>query len=416
MFTMVSKVDKTTGNYETTFIYSLDVGFSGVSGSVDSAEVSIFIPEYFDLYVGDVEEPVKEYREEEVPTGGRNLIFDFGQIEELGIAVRLGFALVFNQTAVSGDSFEMLSQLYINEELNTEYTNEAITLDATTRFELSRELILPQMNPASGSAVYYKVTLENFGDVGGEVQKINIDIEGNDNYVLDPDWEVIGYDNSTKFADTRLDGRLGVVNENVLTFYLEQYSGQKYEFIYRAIVQNDSGTEVVTYANWSIDDVEKETDIEKVTLADETALTSVAIYAPRYTLNDEYISYEISMTNTGNMMLTDFDLIGDLSKKVNYYQFETGVFHFGEINVELDKQYSIKYTTDNGTEDYFGPFNTNTNSTVDLQFLLDLGDNIDTLTWELGDVGIGVTTKQVPTIDGTVKNAEEASRKCNKYN
>ena len=165
MYTIISKVDRVKGNYEDVFIYTLNASFSGISGSTENTKIKMFIPENLILYLGDIEDHVKEIIEEIVP-GGKNVIFDFGTIEDLGVAVRLGFGLAFNPNiAISGDTFNLITGIYIDEVLEVEYKAEEILLEVIPRYEIARQVVLPAIEPAAGSEVYFKTTLENFGDL-----------------------------------------------------------------------------------------------------------------------------------------------------------------------------------------------------------------------------------------------------------
>ncbi len=405
MYTIISEVDREKGNYEDVFIYTLNAGFSGIAGSVTKAEIKMFIPDFLDIYLGDIESPIRDIREE-VVVGGKDVIFDFGQLDDLGVSVRIGFGVVFKTTTPSLTTFDLTSSIYINDTLETEYTNTPITLEVIPRFEISREVVLPTIDPAPGSEVYFKVTLENFKDLGANINNVSIVCESLDELTIDPTFEISGKDVSSKFADTTSDGVLGQVVDNRVEFNLTSYKGEKYEFIYKAVIDDtlDIGTELVSTANWSVDSVVDVPDIHTITLGEEVRSAVIPVYAPDYTLQDEHIGYEFNIRNTGNQMLETVRLIETLPDDINYNRFETGIFHFSGINLAIDTEYQIEYTTVLGTTDTFGPFNTNTNSTVDLNFLLDAGDNIATLVWELPALRVGVESKVAPKIDGIVKS------------
>ncbi len=405
MFTLITQVDRTKGNYESAFIYTLNAGFSGISGNIENVEIRMFIPEYLNIFYGDIEDHVEEIRTEEVE-GGRNIIFDFGSIEDLGVAVRLGFGMSFIPDTPSGTLFELKTEMYINGIKEVEYINEQIELEIITRFEISREVVLPSIDPAPGGEVFYKLTLQNFEDLGGEIQNIQIICQGTANIQIDSTFPVVGSDVSSKFADTRYDNVLGSFVGNTVEFNLEAYKGQKYEFIYKGIIGADLeiGTEIVTLANWSIDTEEQEQDVHTITLGDPVYTAVIPAYGPNYTLQNEYIGYEFNIKNTGNQPLQTVSIEEILPQEIEYYEFKTGTFHFAEIKVDVNAEYVIQYTTVQGNVGEFGPFNTNTNSTVDLQFILDEGDNLATLRWDLVQLSVGMGNKISPKIDGIVKS------------
>ena len=404
MFTIISKVDRNTGNYEDVFRYTLNASFSGTEGDIESAKIQMYIPEYMDIYLGDIEKPVKEVREEEVE-GGKNVIFDFGEVKELGVAVRIGFGLVFNNLAQSGQKFELLSEFYVNGEKKTEYLNEEIELIVNPRFEILREMILPTIEPSPNSEVYYKVILQNFEDLGGEIKNIEMRFTGTENLILDDSFPVIGKDNSSKFKDERNNGVEGVIENNELIFNLPEYAGEKYEYIYKAKITDgvEVGDEIVTNGTWSIENVEQETDVNKITIGEEVVEGTIFCYGPDYTLENEHIGYEINIENSGNQALEGVYLREILPQEIQYYRFKTGTFHFAEINLDIDAEYIIEYTTVNGEEGQLGPFNTNINSTVDLTEVLDEGDNVLDLKWNIERLGVGISTKNKIEVDGIVK-------------
>lgn len=408
MYTIISKVDINKGNYESVFLYTVNASFSGISGNAKDIQIRMFIPEYLTMYLGDIADHVKEIKEEQIE-GGKNVIFDFGEIEDLGIAVRLGFGINFNDLAKSGQKFKLNSAIYIDDVLETDNIADEIELEVIPRFEISREIVLPAATPSPGSEVYFKVVLENFEDLGGEINNIQIICNATDEFQIDEDFEVIGEDVSDKFKDDRYDNVKGEMLEGNIVFNIPEYKGQRYQFIYKGKINNDVaiGDKVVTFIDWSINDIEEESDINTIVLADKIYSVSIPIYGPDFTIPLEYIGYEFNIKNTGNQPLENVSIEEVLSNKISYYEFKTGIFHISGINKEIDAEYSISYTTILGETGVLGPFNTNKNETVDLQFILDEEDNIRTLKWELIQLSVGVESKVPPKIDGIVKEDTE---------
>ena len=404
MFTIISKVDKSNGNYEDVFIYTLNASFSGTEEEIENAKIKIYIPNYLNLYLGDIEEPVKEIIEEEVEDG-KNIIFDLGKVEKLGVSIRIGFGIEFNSLAESSQKFELKSELYINEEKNIEYANEEIELIVNPKFEILREMVLPTVSPSPGSEVYYKVILQNFGDLGGKITNVEMKFLGTENLLLDDSFIVVGKDTSTKFKDNRSDNLQGTIQNNELVFNLTEYKGEKYEFIYKAKISNtiEVGEEIVTVGNWYIDNVEQEEDINKITIQDEVYDAVVTCYGPDYTIKNEHIAYEISVENSGNQALENVYLREILPQEIQYYRFNTGTFKFLEIDVEVDEEYIIIYSTVNGKEGELGPFNSNINTSVDLTQIIEQGDNILELNWNIERLGVGIGTENNIELDGIVK-------------
>ena len=149
MYTIVNNVDRTKGNYEDVFIYTLNASFSGISGSTQNTKIKMFIPENLILYLGDIEDPVKQVTEDVVP-GGKEVTFDFGTIDDLGVSVRIGFGLTFApDIAISGDKFSLISGIYIDDVLEIDDTAEEIELEVIPRYEIARQIVLPAIEPAA---------------------------------------------------------------------------------------------------------------------------------------------------------------------------------------------------------------------------------------------------------------------------
>ena len=148
MYTIINNVDKTKGNYEDVFIYTLNASFSGISGSTSNTKIKMFIPENLILYLGDIADHVKEITED-IVLGGKEVTFDFGTIEDLGVSVRLGFGLAFDPNiAISGDKFSLTTGIYIDEILEVDYTAQEIELEVIPRYEIARQIVLPAIEPA----------------------------------------------------------------------------------------------------------------------------------------------------------------------------------------------------------------------------------------------------------------------------
>ncbi len=415
---IITQVDRVIGNYEEIFVFSIDASFNGVEGSISSAEIRLFIPEFFTVFPGDIQKPFIDFREEVVP-GGANYIFDLGSIEDLGIAVRLGIGLLYRTSALNGTSYVMTSELWINGVKNTESQSESITLQAIPRFELSREQVLPSVDVAPGGVVFYRVQLENFGDLGSEVQNIVIQCNGDIDLQIDPSYPITGRDiSSGGFTDASADGIVGSVENNQITFSIPQYRGTVYEFIYRCILSDDIliGSEINTTITWDIDSIPQEPDIATLALGDPLYDAAISVYGPDYTLPNERIIYELNLHNTGNQRLQTVVFEMNLPNDVQYDTYTTGTFHIRAIKQDIDAPYTIRYTTINGQADILGTFNTSINSIVDLSALIGGDDNLSSLTIELASIDIGVRNKISPAIRGTVtSNAPLATTLLNRF-
>lgn len=405
MLTLISSVDKTVGSYEDVFIYTLNAGFSGIEKEINTAKVVLEIPKGMEIYLGDIEEPIKEAIKEETDTE-TTVTFDFGAIEDTGIAVRIGLGVTFTTEIENGSNFELISKMYINDEEMISYANEAIELSVIPRFELERTMVLPAINPAPGGEIYFKTTLENFGDLGGIIKNIKIVIEEAEGLTLDQTYSVVGKDVSNgSFIDTSQDGVIGIYNGNTIEFNLESYRGEVYEFYYKAIISSelDTGTKIVTNANWSVDDVERTVSVNTITLAVASALGSISAYGADYTIQNANFGYEFSIGNVGNQALETVTIVEDLPEEINYYRIRTGTYGYTGIDDELIADYTIYYETDAENTGEFGPFSTNIDSEIDLEAILASGENIASLTWEIEMLSVGIVSKIPVRIDGIIR-------------
>ncbi len=405
MATLIAQVDSISGNYEQSFRYTVDASFNGIVGNIDSAQIKIFFPNFIDVSEFDVGEPIKNITETEVPSG-KEVTFDFGTIENLGIAIRISFSATFNFEASGGSIFLCSPVMYINGEEFMTAQSEQITLVLNPQFEITKEMVLPDANPAAGGAVFYKVTLQNFGDLGVLIENVEISCEGSDILTLDSSFDVIGNDSSTKFSDKTADGIEGVFVGNTLTFAIPKFRGERYEFIYRAVVLGsvEVGSEISSVTNWSIDSVAQQGHIHTVTSDVEIYNAVISLYGPYYSMPSEYICYRISMKNTGNQVLEESTLKNDLPQDVDYYRFSTGSFYIGAIKQNVSAEYYIDYFTVNGEEGQLGPYNTDVNQNIELSTIISQGDNLSSLVWRFDSLDIGICHKSSPQVLGIVKS------------
>ncbi len=405
MPTVLTQVDTTIGNYEQVFIYTLNASFNGVVGDIDSAKIKVFFPSFLNIFLGDIGGSIKKVIETETPEG-TEVVFDFGKIEDLGIAVRLGFGVSFSLEAPSGTTFICRPIMFINDEEFLESISDEIELMLSSQFELSREIVLPIATPSSGSTVFYKVTLQNFGDLGAPIEKVEIVCPSTQFLDIDESFIVKGEDTSTKFPDTSANDILGTFKNNSLKFIIPAYRGERYEFIYRAVLSNDLevGEQITTTVNWSIDSVSQSDELHEFNLAEPIFDASISLYAPDYSLPSEFICYRMGIKNVGNQILQNSLFENNLPTEVDYYQFSTGSFHIAAIKQNLSASYYIDYETENGAVGELGPYNTDVNTKVDLTEILQGSDVLSKLFWRLESLGIGVESKVSPELLGIIKS------------
>lgn len=418
MATIVANVDRNEGNYEDVFLYTLNISFNGITNDINTSSVRFFLPEYLELYLGDIEYPISEVLRTEIE-GGENISLIFEEIKDLGVSVRIGFGLGFKTSVSSGTQFTFEPELYINDVLELKEFSDIITLVASARFEVSRTVVLPTIDSAPGGSVYYKTIVKNYGDIGVTVSDLEVECQGADLLLLDETFAISITDTSKDgFVDQdeyTIDTRF---ENNSVFVTLSSFKGESFEFIYKAIVDETAtiGSEIRTEAYLSVLDTEIHDDNHDLELTDPVYDAEISVYGPTYSLPGEYISYELSVENTGNQMLTNTVLIEDLPSEIDYKYFYSGTFKITAINQDLDVEYMVDYTTVGGLSGEIGPLNTAINSKVELSEYISEDDTLDTLSWDLETLGVGVKDVIAPEVVGIVKtDTATASSLLNSY-
>lgn len=399
-----TQIDKIAINYEQVARYTLNVSFNGIEGAINDAKITVFIPISLEYTIGQLGSEIQSVLQESV-TGGTRLTFNFGSIQNLGIAVTLRIEVQFGWTTPVGTSFNWEAELWINGSVYSTATTDALTLEVVPNFQLDIHAILPLTQPAAGGQVIMKVELENYGDQGAEIVNTLISCQIPDGGTLDTSFDIIGSDISiAPYQDTQADGIEGTIVGNGFTFTIPAYRGQKYSFMYRYTIDSnlEEGHQLENIATWSIDEITQDPGMQILTLATKTYQASINKYGPAYTVPEEYISYELYMVNNGNQALVDVSIKDEIPPEVNVYEFWTGTFWIESIQLMVGESYTISYTTQNGTTGTLGPFNTNINTRVDVTTLIGSGDQLSILEWMLSEVAVGVKQRQAPIINGIV--------------
>ncbi|MFI3170513.1 MAG: SdrD B-like domain-containing protein [Faecalibacterium sp.] len=402
---IITQVDRTTGNYQDAFLYTLNASFNGIEGTISSAQIQFFVPDFCTIYLGDLEYPVQEVRTQALE-GGTQYIIDFGALKDTGVAVRIGFGIVFGFAAENGTSYILAPTFWMNGTVVEETQAEAITLSVVPRFTIRKEVVLPTADPAAGGMVYYLVTLQNEGDLGARIEAIAIEALAADGLTIDPTFAVIGKDVSTTgFADTSMDGVQGEIEDNILYFNLSQYRGETYTFLYRAQLAEtlSIGQTLETALEWRVDAQPQVGEVHTLTLAEPTEDISLSMYGPDYALPEGKLAYEWRIANTGNQVLSGANCTVTLSQDVQYTEFRTGTFQMRALDALVTEGYQITYTTAEGESGLLGSYNAGTNQTVDLTQIIAQEDNLRSLTWEFPQLRIGVSQKTAPRIKGVVQ-------------
>ena len=405
------RVDQTEVNYEKSFVYTLDVSFSGIEGTIERASVRLFVPNTIEIFEGYVTTPIKAINKTPVDNGTL-IIYEFETIQDLGIATRIGIGGRFNLGTATGTTYLANPQLWVNDEKVIDQVADSVKLVATQRFQVKQEIVLPIEDPTPGGIIYYKVTLQNFGDKGTALTHAKIKISPNNQLTLDTNYTPRGYDQSEeRFEDTTQDGVTGIFSDEGLIFNLSRYTGHNYTFCYKAQVNSNAavGTVLSNSITFSADGIAEKTVDHLVILSEVIRSASTTIIAPTYTLENEPIQYAVKFIVDGNTDLYNVTFVHDLPIDVHYTHVKTGRVEYSGIDELVDGDYEIRYYTTGQRSGLLGTFNTTKNTTVSLEGIIPEGDNLKRLVWELPGLLVGMTERESPTIIGKVKEFPASS-------
>lgn len=412
MTNLITNVNVLSGNYSTVFLYTLNASFSGITSNNFPTKIEFITPEFLDVYLGDFKSPISNVTEE-IVTGGKKVIFQLDEIKEQGISIRLGFGFMFKKGTPTNTTFKLNSKIVNADNSETTYENEEIKLILNPEFTIKQEMVIPTALPTIGGEIYYKVTLENIKDLGSSIKNATITCSTNDGIFIDNSFTIIGFDaSSNEFKDSKKDNLNADVSNNTVVMYLDNYSGEKYEFIYKALItENYEFNTINSIATLVSDDINKN-DSLTIELGPQLIDSSITCYGPSYTTKNEYIGYEYNIQNTGNKELASGVYFQTLPSDINYYEIKTPVFKYNEINSVIDEEYTIDYTTENENNGTLGPYKSSTREIIDLSNFLNSNDNIKTLKWNLFNIPVGALTKNSIHINGFVKDTASNDLFC----
>ncbi len=408
MARLITQLNRTQGNYQDVFIYTINASFNGISETITQAEIKILFPNFLEIYLGDIQEPIQNVTQEST-NEGILYTFDFGSIQDLGMAVRFGIGAMFGPSATNKTSVEITPELWINNILHTTFTSEAIQLSVNPNFRITHEKIVPNINPAPSGVAYYRVLLKNYGDLGGVISNVEISCGCPAGFLIDSSYEIIGNDvSSSEFSDKSQDGTRGIITDNSIQFSLDNFYGEAYAFIYKIIVSENVLIDE-SYAfniQWAIADTTQETIIHNTTISTPVYKTNFSLYGPDYSLPEQLINYETSLTNTGNQDLNTLTLTVSLPAEVDFTSCTTGLYQFYGIDETIDMDYQITYETTSGSTGIIGNYNTGVNSIILFSDITLTGENnfLTSLTWEFPTLPVGFYTKSTPLLNGKIRN------------
>lgn len=411
-------VDQTNVNYETWFIYTIDISFSGLTVPLSPVLLETTLPVDLDYTLPATGSVLKNITTTSV-TEGNKITFDFGTISATGISTSLQLKCRFKQTTTIPSSFILMGSLFINE-LTSPYLiayGEEVFLSVTTEYTLTTSMVIPSSHDAAlGGSVIFQVVLENIGEQWGAPQDfvITYDLSSTLYLTYDPSFVISGKDISVStYRDSHCDGVAAVTlsNNNGFTLTLSGYRGTVYRFFFKAdiIYSEVSINEITLTGDWTIDTLAQAASLYTFPIVQPSYRASLEVTGPFFVQANNYMKYSSSLMNTGNQSLTGVLLEYELpSSQLLDYRIDTGAFYYTGIDIPYNYTYTIKYATEESPDTEYaltdashpdGIYNLNSSSTLLLSNTNAANQKIRYLRWYMGSMPIGLYSAIWPAID-----------------
>lgn len=315
------ETDKTEVNYQTSFTYIISASFSGLTGDLNDADITVLLPQYVDFVLPKPVFPVTNVYSQQTLLGTM-VHFYIGTITDTGIGVLAELRCNFNlDTAIPGQSFTSEAELLIGGETIFSETSEEVKLVVNGIWDLSLELISPlEQNPTPGSSAYLKINLTNSGDEGARLEALKFFFSCPLYTTLDPIFIPYGEDWSGK--DSSADAT-AVVQGNTFTLEATSYSGTDYNIIVKLLLDNDTPLGEVITTDISLETANEEELIgsSTFTVSESSPESAVNLYLPTYITEGNEFYFELYSSNRGNVPLTNFKVFlkFDDNLEINYY-------------------------------------------------------------------------------------------------
>lgn len=407
-------VDKTIVKFQDTFTYTINVGFSGIVGSISDAKVTDFIPSNISYTLPPISNVIKSIDVEKQENGDL-ITFNFGEITDLGISIAIKIKCKFVLGTDNGTTFKNHCDLYINNNTTPDISADAlgVILDVEEDFVIEKGIVVPtNETSAPGGRVLYTIILRNrlktqggTGDPGAKINNIVISDILPEGISLDPNYPAKGYDISgSEYADKRYDGHLGEVTGNDIVFKMDDYYGTKYRIVLVCNVSENISTpsEIYNTSSLEISQTLRNTSTSILSIGNTTHIQSISKYGPNYAQVGNYISYDISTGNYGNQDNLNFVIEENIPNEVQPYRIKSGSFGMDIINIPIDEEYTITYFINNSeTPIVLATCNLNTSTNITLPSLQE-GEKITKIVWNIPNMPVGAITISNIIVDGII--------------
>lgn len=411
--------DRTAVTYDDWFTYTIDASFNGLFAPLSPVIITMTLPDILAFQLPPIISPLKAIRQQPIE-GGTEITFDFGTINNTGIAISLPIQARFQLDAPDTSRFTVTADLYINR-LDSPYlsaTGPEVFLDLEPYYVLSMNTVVPSgTSAAAGGSVIYEVVLENIGDQWKELSNFTMtfNLESSRYLTLDPTFEIVGEDiSTTRYKDTSADGIIAELlpSGNGFTFTLPTYRGQTYRFYFRAIIDASVpiGTNISWSGTWQIDGVEQSEVQDILRIAAPVYSASTNTTGPLQVQSDYYVRYSNHTENTGNQDLSGVIIEYELpaNNRLLSFRVHTGSFGLEPVGIPLDFDYLITYVTDGASPEEYplaspghpdGYYNTSQSTVINTAGLIPEDQTVRYVRWYLDQLPVGTASLISPSLE-----------------
>lgn len=412
MSTLLSMVNKTQVNYETSFIYSIDLSVSELDKSINTVKLTTLIPSYIDFIM-----PISQISDETITaqpvTDGTNIIIEISNIGYKATARNYELKCKFKylNKIPPYTSITNSVNMYIDDVLTASTLADTVNLVINPNFTLTKSKVVPIGNPASREPVIWEIRLQNIGDKGGTISDVVITDIMPTGITIITEYTVVGKDVSdNEFADISADGIVGVYGGNSLTFKIPPnitYGGTDYVFFIIARVDSDIGinTQILNSITWTVNGIEKSSPSNTITISRINEEIFLQLTGPNYISIGEKISYDLAISNIGNADISNGEVSFYIPNKVIAYKLKMGKLDINSIGLCPSSTYELFYETNLGNTGSLGVYNTDVNNEIDLTAIILLkGEVITQFYTTFTTIPVGAKFVINPSIDGTVQD------------